>query len=730
MSNLKDFPGNIPDRIKYTVWICLGLVVTISILDLAIWLFGWSLPESLGYYWVPMNVSASFCFLLSAISVIIIFSMRKGSLKKSVPVIAGVVLNITGALTIISWGGNGEVQDGFLSNAFFLNLLFSPEQRMSLLSGYIFLFIGVIIILLALNNHSFANIAHILLFPVSIAAYLIPLCYLLDIYSMRDFFNVPVGLNTGVSFVAICFAIYLSRTDTWFMEVYSSKSIGGIMARRLFPWIIIIPVLIGRFRIYGEQTGVFDSITGVLLVAITYTFCFIILIWITAKSLILIDNKRKIADEALQRSYADLESRVKKRTQDLENMNRILGEEIRGRIKAENMVASERERNVGLLEIMPVYIILLTPDHHVTYSNKFFRERFGNAPGKKCYQFLFGRSEPCEVCETYKVLNDNMPHTWEWTGPDGHIYSIFDFPYTDSDGSPLIMEMGIDITSMKEAEAKLVTLNAELEQRVKERTRDLETSNYRLNQELIERHKFEESLKKSESRLKEMNVAKDKFLNIIAHDLKNPFTCLIGITELLNSNIDKMDPESIKELAMVLNDSAQSGFEVLRNLLDWSRSQVGLIKYSPEKFNLKKLIDGEISDLKLSSEKKHIRMIDTVNSDMEIFADKNMLNAILRNLLANAIKFTHNSGTIEVSASVRDKGVDISVRDSGVGMSEDQIIRLFMPENLDTKPGTNMEHGTGLGLKICKEFVEIHGGSIWVNSTLDKGSEFIFTIPG
>jgi len=144
MSNLKDFPGNIPDRIKYTVWICIGLVAAISILDLAIWIFGWNLPESMGYYWIPMKVSASFCFLLSAISVLIIISKRTGSLERTGPVIAGVVLNITGAFTIISWGGNGEVQDGFLSNAFFLNLLFSPEQRMSLLSGYIFLFIGVI----------------------------------------------------------------------------------------------------------------------------------------------------------------------------------------------------------------------------------------------------------------------------------------------------------------------------------------------------------------------------------------------------------------------------------------------------------------------------------------------------------------------------------------------------------------------------------------------------------
>ena len=107
-----------------------------------------------------------------------------------------------------------------------------------------------------------------------------------------------------------------------------------------------------------------------------------------------------------------------------------------------------------------------------------------------------------------------------------------------------------------------------------------------------------------------------------------------------------------------------------------------------------------------------------------------MLNAILRNLLGNAIKFSHNSGTVEVNASLQGNGVEISVKDSGIGISEEQVKGLFRVETVYTKAGTNMEHGTGLGLKICKEFIEMHGGRIWVKSTMNKGSEFIFTIPG
>lgn len=194
----------------------------------------------------------------------------------------------------------------------------------------------------------------------------------------------------------------------------------------------------------------------------------------------------------------------------------------------------------------------------------------------RCYEYLFSRTEPCEVCDTFKVLKDNRPHTWDWIGPDGHNYSIFDFPFTDNDGSPLIMEMGIDVTDLKKAEANLKNLNTELEQKVIERTHDIESANYRLQQELTDRILAEEALKKSESQLKELNATKDKFFNIVAHDLKNPFTSLIGSSELLFRNIDQMDNERIKTLALILNDASKNGYAILQNLLDWSRSQTGL----------------------------------------------------------------------------------------------------------------------------------------------------------
>ena len=282
---------------------------------------------------------------------------------------------------------------------------------------------------------------------------------------------------------------------------------------------------------------------------------------------------------------------------------------------------------------------------------------------------------------------------------------------------------------LKLSETRYRKLNKELEQKVKERTRDLERSNYQLNQELIERHLAEEALKKSETRLKELNATKDKFFSIIAHDLKNPFTCLLGTTELLSEKINTMDKEQVRELVQILNDSAKSGYEILQNLLDWSRSQTGMLTYNPGMINLKKLIDDNISDLRLPSSKKEIIVFSDVKADMPVFSDKNIINAVLRNLLNNAIKFTHRFGTVKISAVNDGNEVTVSVTDTGIGIPEKNIDDLFRIDTKYSRPGTGMEQGTGLGLKICKEFIEMQGGKIRVESIVNEGSEFIFTVP-
>ncbi len=169
---------------------------------------------------------------------------------------------------------------------------------------------------------------------------------------------------------------------------------------------------------------------------------------------------RKIMENAIRLARDELEIRVQERTAELKGVVEALQDEMAERKQTEEALGAERQRFNDVLEMLPVYVVLLTPDYHVPFANRFFRERFGESHGRRCFEYLFGRSEPCEICDTYTVLETKAPHHWEWTGPDGRNYDIFDFPFTDTDGSPLILEMGIDITERKQAEEKLKATNA------------------------------------------------------------------------------------------------------------------------------------------------------------------------------------------------------------------------------------------------------------------------------
>ena len=161
--------------------------------------------------------------------------------------------------------------------------------------------------------------------------------------------------------------------------------------------------------------------------------------------------------DRIRQSRDELEARVLERTQELMNVVAALQDTMAERARAEEQANAERQRFNDVLETLPAYVCLLTPDYQMPFANKVFRDRFGYSPDRKCYEFLFGRSEPCEVCETYTVLKTMAPQGWEWTGPDNRTYDVFDFPFTDTDGSPLILEMGIDITERKQAEKALST---------------------------------------------------------------------------------------------------------------------------------------------------------------------------------------------------------------------------------------------------------------------------------
>ncbi len=259
--------------------------------------------------------------------------------------------------------------------------------------------------------------------------------------------------------------------------------------------------------------------------------------------------------------------------------------------------------------------------------------------------------------------------------------------------------------------------------RLKRETNDLLT---RKNQELeAALHK----LKDSETNLKELNAAKDKFFSIIGHDLRNPLNALLGFSELLSGNTRQYTMEEIRMYNKIINDSARNMHQLIENLLDWSRSQTGSIDFSPRICDLLQVTNDIQNIFNIQISKKKISVLNNIPINMKVFADKNLLSTILRNLISNAIKFTPQGGYITLSAEKSNGNVNISVVDTGIGMTQEQIRNLFKLDTNLTKAGTSEEKGTGLGLILCKEFVELHKGSIRVESNPDKGSIFTFSLP-
>jgi signal transduction histidine kinase len=229
--------------------------------------------------------------------------------------------------------------------------------------------------------------------------------------------------------------------------------------------------------------------------------------------------------------------------------------------------------------------------------------------------------------------------------------------------------------------------------------------------------------------LKKVNANKDRFISVLAHDLKNPFNSLLGFSELLSENLNELKKDEIEGYVNQVQASAQVVYLLLEELLLWARVQSDQFPYHPRKINMTALYDTLIADNQLIAAKKSISVFNENTESVFVFADELMLKTILRNLLGNAIKFSHESGTIRISTKTAENKVIVSVIDHGTGMSAEEIKKLFDISSVYSKPGTANEKGTGLGLLLCKDLISKHDGEIWVESSPGQGSKFSFTLP-
>ena len=237
------------------------------------------------------------------------------------------------------------------------------------------------------------------------------------------------------------------------------------------------------------------------------------------------------------------------------------------------------------------------------------------------------------------------------------------------------------------------------------------------------------TIEQSENELRRLNAAKNKFFSIIAHDLKNPFHTVMGYSYLLSHEYNNFTEEERRKFADDIHHSTNNIFRLLQNLLEWSRSQTGRLTFTPREIELKLVVDNSVNVLRSLANQKNIRIEINLDQNLKLFADPQMIETVLRNLVNNAIKFTPENGQIKIEACQTDGQITVSVKDSGIGISAEDAQNLFKIDSTVKRKGTNNEDGSGLGLILCREFVAKNNGNIWVCSTAGEGSSFFFTVP-
>ncbi len=335
-------------------------------------------------------------------------------------------------------------------------------------------------------------------------------------------------------------------------------------------------------------------------------------------------------------------------------------------------------------------------------------------------------------CDTYGYQEDEIlgQHSHILWAKEESATSRIDEIFSDSDSGvnhkrkdggifPVSLSKSI-VTDAKGREIALVGVAHDITERV--------ATQKALGEYAFELERLNADLRKSEYHLRELNEAKDKFFSILSHDLKNPFNGLLGLSELLLSKMDSLEPKDIKESIGSIYESSKYLYQLLENLLEWGRIQMSGTPYEPEDCSLHIIAKDCIFLLKNRAEEKDIHISFEIPNDIWVYADQNMIRSILQNLISNAIKFTPRGGQIRIFLEQMDQWIEVFISDTGVGISREDQEKLFQIDQYHSTFGTAHEKGSGLGLILCKELVEKNGGKIWIESSSSEGSTFVIRL--
>ena len=247
--------------------------------------------------------------------------------------------------------------------------------------------------------------------------------------------------------------------------------------------------------------------------------------------------------------------------------------------------------------------------------------------------------------------------------------------------------------------------------------------------DITNRKKAELNLINSEASLRELNTTKDKFFSIIAHDLRTPFNGILGFSEILIEQVKEKNYDGIEQYAEIINTSSNQAMDLLSNLMEWTRSQTKRIEFNPQYIDVALIIKSILELLKTSTEQKLLNIKTDIPANIILYADKAMIESVLRNVVSNAIKFTPHKGSILIKTEEKAEEYLISITDTGIGIDPSNLKKLFRIDETYSTLGTNNESGTGLGLILCKDFIDYHKGKIWAESDIKSGSTIFFSLP-
>ena len=660
----------LPRSAKPIAWMATLVVFTISLLALIGWFLDIALLRSVRPQWVRMSVITAVCLIL-ACAQLTLLQVNPSSLRRLMVLQAPAVLvSLVGLLTLAFYCyALVTGQEPSFGSAPILDPFGAQGTRLALLTGFIFLLTGIALALLANGSRRAANIAHTVMLPVAMISYLVLVSYLLGVQAWYGLFDLPMALNTGLAFSALSVAIFCVHPDTWLMKVLTSDQAGGIMARRLLPALLMIPLLIGWLRLYGERSGAFVSEVGVALVAVAYTFCLLGLVLLTAASLNRADSERRQVEKAL------LESDV---------------------------------RFKSFMDNSPAIAWAKDEAGRYVYLSKACENRFGirlkDCRGKTDFdlwpqdiarEFRENDLKVLASGQTTEVIEENI-------NPDGSssYWWNFKFPFSDVAGGRYVGGVGVDITERQRAEEALRQAHDDLEQRVKDRTAELERAN--------------EALRQSEKNLRFLTsqtlTAQEKGRQRISYELHDGVGQSLTVLKLHLRSIQKMMPPSGPE-----RDEFESALNYMNSIVE----------------NVRRLSEGlsplMLEDLGLPAALKNLFEETCRLEGIDCFFEMDDIKTLLpleaqiiiyrvcQEILNNVIKHAQAS-RIELGVQRLDGGVQFSVMDNGIGFDVGQILASSLKDR-------------GMGLAYMEEQVRMFGGTISISSKPREGTRINITIP-